>query len=68
MGQCLPKQRRYKKRKQAHDKYQAKTSESQQPIVNGGQVNEISTAPSLLSVDRSGTQHISERETAGKFL
>lgn len=66
MGQCWAKHRK-SKRRSAQDKYQPKGSESQQPIVNGGQSHDISQAVSSVSLDRSGTQHISERENAGRF-
>lgn len=66
MGQCWTKHRKGKKGRPAHERYQPRQSESQQPIVNGVQVNDISAAVSSVSLDRSGTQHISERENAGE--
>lgn len=66
MGQCWTKHRKSKKRS-TQEKYQPRVSESQQPIVNGGQSHDISQAVSSVSLDR-GTQHISERENAGQSV
>ncbi|XP_067931494.1 cyclin-Y-like isoform X2 [Watersipora subatra] len=63
MGQCLGKEKKSRNQSTTQAKYQPSTSESQQPIVNGGILSSLSASASQRSIDKS-IQHISERENA----
>jgi len=66
MGQCWTKQRK-KAKSGIQSKYLPSTSESRQPMVNGGISTTLSAGVSQLSIDKH-TQHISERENAGEHV
>ena len=64
MGQCWAKTKKGKRHSDSQSKYVTTTSESRQPMVNGGVNADISSGVSQLSIDKY-IQHISERENAG---